>query len=286
MAWSLTEVSKVSNAFANQQGDVVTIKPTVTNDVLVAAVIGVKHPSPFNLQQTGANDVTALSIEVPPPLFVDNKGNTWTSLAYETLVDSEISVLSGYVSKWWQDGFFPSLYLYTCVPTVGTTSINVNTMYPEDFTHGDKVTGATGGYYSGSVPVFDGGVNIVVAHFNKGASVTGIVSGTSGVSVGASGATGYSGYAGSDLTGLTASAGALIVSLGLMKDGNAFGPGLTQIGGTGATGCAELTSDMIVGDCSAYFGMEWATALSGTGNKPNWADPLGYEMAIASVSVI
>jgi len=272
MAWSLTEVSRVSNAFSNQQGDVVDVQATVTNDVLVAAVIGVKHPSPFNLQQSGA---TALVNQVPDPVIKDNKSNVWTKRAYVKLTDEAIALLGGDVSDWGLDGFFPSIYLYTCVPVTGTTTVNVDSMYPEDFVNGDKVSGATGGYYTPAAPVFDGGVNIVVGHFNKGSSVSGTVVGSSGVSV--------ANPAGSNLGGLTgASSGALVVSLGLMKDGNAFGPGLNKVGGTAL---AEMVSDMIVGDCSAYFGLEWGTA-SGTADKPNWSDPLGYEMTSASVSVI
>jgi hypothetical protein len=274
MAWTLTEYGKVRNAFSNQQGDVVTLTPTVTNDALVCAVVGVKHPSPFNLQQDSANPYTALDEQTPDPVITDNKGNTWTRRAYVRLTDVAISSLSGFISKWGMDGFFPSVYLYTCVPTTGTTTVNVNSMYPEDFTHGDKVTGATGGYYSPSEPVFNNGVNVVVGHFNKGAGVTNTVVGSSGVST--------ANPAGSDLGGLTgAGAGALIVSLGLMKDSNAFGPGSNKVGGTALT---EFNSEMVVGDCSAYFALEYGLA-SGSSDKPNWSDPLGYEMTIASVSV-
>src|SRR5208337_1391297 len=164
-------------------------------------------------------------------------------------------------SKWNLDGYYPSIYIgWALNVAAGSTAVKLNSDYS------DGVSGSSGQYLASGKPIFDGGVNFGVFDFSGIATSSASDGGSSSTS------TANPAVGGSFTTGTS---GDLIVSVGLMKSGNAFSVG---------SGFTELARGTAVGSEAHWMVQYQVQAASGAIN-PGFTNPLGYEMLVASVAL-
>jgi hypothetical protein len=212
-------------------------------------------------------------------------GNEWTLVTNLNLADSDYTVGATPPaapgpwpsSKWNLDGYYPSVYIWVCQNAIaGSYKVNLNSMYqngidpPQDLAAGK--------------PIFDGGVNFQVFCFS-GAALSGAVDSSA---IGTSAANPAD--AGSYINTYAAN-GDLLFSVGLQKSGNVFSGG-DVLAGTG-TGSPPYGAPMtvisygkLVGS-EAHYAVEYALTPAGSAGayNPNWINPLGYEMVVASIAI-
>lgn len=197
------------------------------------------------------NGVTTYINYTPPPVLEPT--NPWPS------------------SKWSIDGYYPSLYIWTATAALaGSYNINLNSVYQNGIiAPGDLAAGK---------PIFDGGVNFQVLKLTGAGSPE--VSFTIGTS------TSNPATAGAITT--TAVDGNALISVGLMKNGNAFSAGTQNVTAGAATGTAMsvIASGTLVGS-EAHYLVEYGLTPAGSAGSfnPNFSNPLGYEMIVASISI-
>jgi hypothetical protein len=241
------------------------------------------------IAQTGA--ITISSADNITVSSIGGSVNNWTLVAHINLVDSDYTVaypfsgplangtLSPFVpsnpyqsSKWSIDGYYPSLYVWVATAAnAGTYNINLNSVYqngiiePADLAAGKQI--------------FDGGVNFQVFKFTgAGNPEVSFAIGTSSAAVATPG----------PIT-TTAANGDALISIGLMKNGNVFSAGTQNVGGGVATGAAmtQISTGKLVGS-EAHYMVEYGTTAPGSAGSfnPNFSNPLGYEMVIASIGIL
>jgi hypothetical protein len=137
-------------------------------------------------------------------------------------------------SKWSIDGYYPSIYVYTCAVTkAGSYKVNLNSMYQPG-------VNVPADYAQGGQPIFDGGVNFQVFNF----SGAGVIEPTSGFSISTAETISNPANAPATLT-TSAANGDLLLSVGLIKSGNTFAVGNT--GGTPVSLTLTAVSPLVYG---------------------------------------
>jgi hypothetical protein len=256
------------NIIANAQGDPVVVSPS-SGDALVAVAIGMKQYNPFDLLHgstpafgylQGINDFSVA------PTITDSNGQTWTFASsgngslINADVDPSVPTYSS-ASLWNLDGFYPSVFIaWTLNVAAGSTTVRLNSDYK------DGISGTSGAYLASGKPIFDGGVNFSVFDFSGIATSSAGDGGSSAVST-ANPAVGG--------TFTTGSSGDLIISVGIMKSGNAFSVG---------SGFTELSRGVLVGS-EAHYMIQYQVQTSAGAINPGFVNPLGYEMLVASVAL-
>lgn len=196
-------------------------------------------------------------------------GNVWTAATGNVGLsnnnsDYTVSVgnFTANSSKWSLDGYYPNIRVFYAMNVAGgQQTVNVNTVFED---------GAAPQYVAGR-PIFDGGVDIHVFEFPNTA-LTGAADQSNGQLSSAAVAT--SG------TFTTVGDGDLILSVGLMKSGNAF----STSAAAGTTGTQMIASGKCV-STQAHWGIQAAIQTTHGAITPGFANPLGYEMAVVSLAL-
>jgi hypothetical protein len=205
-------------------------------------------------------------------------GNQWVLATNLNLVDSDYTVATTPPtapnpypsSKWSLDGYYPSVYIWVAQNALaGTYAVNLNSVYQDGIiAPGDLAAGK---------PIFDGGVNFQVFKFS------GIL--TSGASDGA--AIGTSVAAAAAAPAFTTTQGSeLLLSVGLMKSGNAFSLGsVIQAGTPTADVVSRISNGKLVGS-EAHYTIEYAVpAAASATTQLSFSNPLGYEMVVGTIAL-
>ena len=231
-----------------------------------------------------------------PPALATKDGQTWVLAGNLNIADSDYTVVNtpppfpggtggGYnavsqpypSSTWNLDGYYPSVYVWVLSSAVaGTYKVTLNSMYQGG-------TFAPLGLAAGK-PIFDGGVNFQIIRFSGAGAVE---SGSFSI-----GETSFN-PAASPVTQTTSAAnGDALISVGLMKSGNAFAPGTvgTLAGSpptyTGGASMTMISSGKLVGSSAHYIVQYGFTASGSAGTfNPNFLNPLGYKMIVASFGI-
>ncbi len=284
--------SKVSNLWSNQQGDNAYVT-AAAGDTLVAVAIGMKSTDPFDQLASshptldvayfpGLLDFNSIptisdgSVVVSPP----SVGNNWVLSAHYSLADADYTVGSvppagAYpAANWNLDGYFPSIYVWTCVnANSGTYAVNLDSMYDNGVSRPDDLAAGK--------PIFDGGVNFFVSKFTWSTGTTTAVDETTSPPGGNE--SGISSANPAVLNAMTlAGTHDLGVVIGLQKSANGLGLGASA--GLDTPGYQMFASGKLVGS-EAHYLAEWA-AITGSGLwTPQFSNPLGYETLMAAVAL-
>jgi len=271
-----------NNSFA--ANEVVTLTGTaetflngtsVTVVSATGALFTANYPQ-WTVNVTNASDTGSASTE----------GNTWTLITNLNIVDSDYTVTATPPtapnpwpsSAWNLDGYYPSVYVWVAENVrAGTYSVNLNSMYQDGIDPPQDLSSAR--------PIFDGGVNFQVFCF----AGTALHNATEASSIGTS--TSDPATAPATLAA-TATNGDLLLSIGLQKSGNVFSAGTVGEAGVGSppvvgATMTSISNGKLVGSAAHYM-VEYALTAAGvgTGNyDPNFSNPLGYEMIIASIAI-
>ncbi len=295
-------LQNTAESFLNGQTVIVASATAATFETLSNGQIVQKTPAKFTANFTNANYSNADDTGSAAPV-----GNTWVLKANENIIDSDyiasLPTANGSVtpavwngkltytskgayaygsnlttsltasspfqsSKWNIDGYYPSIYIFVAQNVkAGSYKVNLNSMYQP----GDANNLID--WSQGAVPIFDGGVNVQVYSLS-GAMTSGGVS----ASISVTDTTSNPATAPASLT-LSGDGGALI-SVGLMKSGNVFAPGII---GSPAEPMTQIGSGTLVGS-EAHYLTEFAAVPAGTW-APGFSNPLGYSMLVASVAI-
>ncbi len=203
-------------------------------------------------------------------------GNTWTLVANLNLADSDYTGVGS--SKWSLDGYYPSVYIWVAQNVeAGPYNVNLNSCYdngidpPQDLAAGK--------------PIFDGGVNFQVFAL-KGAATSGAVESSS---YGNIGTTTSNPATAPNVLATTAANGDVLITVGLMKSGNVFGVGTVGVSGAGSppvpgAAMTRISNGRLVGS-EAHYAVEYAPVVDLGSFDPNFSNPLGYEMVVASIAI-
>lgn len=195
-------------------------------------------------------------------------GNTWLAAAGKVLLGGSdyTASLGDFTrsSKWSLDGKYPSVYIfYALNVTAGTYTISVNSCYQDGTTRPQDLAAGK--------PIFDGGVDIHVFEFS-GVAAAAATDGSTGQMSAANPAVAPS-YT-------TTTSGDLILTAGLMKSGNAF----STYAPVGTTGTTMLAAGKCV-NSQAHWAVQMQLQTANGAIAPGFTNPLGYEMAVASVAL-
>jgi hypothetical protein len=198
--------------------------------------------------------------------------------AYGSNLATSLTASSPFPSSMWSiDGYYPSMYIWVA-PNVaaGTYKVNLNSM----FQPGINVPADWSG---GSVPIFDGGVNFMVINVSGAAASSPV----DAVSISTTETTSNPATAPAALV-TTAADGDMLLSIGLMKSGNAFAPGTVNVTAGAASGAAmtQIGNGTLVGS-EAHYLVEYALTAAGSAGSfnPNFSNPLGYPVLVGSIAI-
>jgi len=197
-----------------------------------------------------------------------NSGNDWVTVTGKVQngdVDYTPSGVTDFTvsSKWDLNGKYPSVIAYYATNVSGGTyNLNVNSCYQDGTIRpGDLAAGK---------PYFDGGVDIHVLEFS-GLLTSGIGDQSAGAMTASNPAT---------VSYTTAASGDLILTGGLMKNGNAF----STYAPVGTTGTLMLATGKGVSS-QAHWGIQMQLQTANGAITPGFTNPLGYEMAVVSLAL-
>jgi hypothetical protein len=228
------------------------------------------------IAQTGAISIS--TADAITTASIGGSVNNWVLAAHINLVDSDYTVSSTpptapnpYPSSQWNlDGYYPSVYIWVAQnANVGTYAVNLNSVYQNGIIQPlDLAAGK---------PIFDGGVNFQVFKFS------GIL--TSGAADGSS--IGTSTAAAAAAPAFTTTQGSeLLLSVGLMKSGNAFGLGhVIQAAVPTADAVSRISNGKLVGSEAHYIVEYSIPAAASATTQLSFSNPLGYEMVVGTIAL-
>ncbi len=255
----LQSISKVSNLWANAQGDHMYVKPTVT-DHLMTFVIGMRDYNPFANAKTGAGQGTAIADREDDPIASREVDGPMTLRSSTKMVDLDVAD----VATWNLDGFFPSLYLFTRASASGgwtdpaTGDVIVNSSFAG--TNADDWTDR---------PIFNGGLDAITVDYPACtyASSTTQTGATNPVVK----------------TPLSLGLGSLVLVLVVMKSGNAIGD--VTIDKTSDNSHTQTLAVIDSGKCvgtEAHWVLVGGDAAASDCDEIRVANPLGYELSFVA----
>jgi hypothetical protein len=259
-----------------QVGDTVKFAGLTNLSVIngLSLVVASSSTTQFTVPFTHANIGTAADAGTATKT---SGGNDWfsvtPSIGSAILSDSDYTPGSYPPSPWpavnWGlDGNFPSIYIYYALDVVGGSyNVNVSSCYQNGTTRPSQLAAGK--------PIFDGGIDAVVLEFSgilpanaqdgSTAAVTAAINGA-----GASVVPSFT----------TTTAGDMILTVGYMKNGNAF----SQYAPAGTTGTTILTRSSI--PTSQGHGAVQFQLQTGAGAiTPGFLNPLQYEMSIIALAL-
>lgn len=262
MPHTLNGISKISNLFANAQGDAMFVNPTTT-DHLITFIVGMRDLNPFANADSGAGQGTSVADKEADPLVSRESDGAFTQHSALRLVDLDNSD----VATWNLDGYLPSLYFFqrASVSSGATVPVVVASTFL-DALDSDADDWAAGR------PIFDGGIDAITLDFTAAtyASSTGVTGASNPVVTGA----------------LSISSGNLVLVFVVMKSANAIGDVYVEKSSDHTH--QQVLPVLATGKCvgtEAHWVIAGADAAYADTNIVKVKNPLGYELSfIATIS--
>ena len=260
MAITVRQISHNQEAKPNPQGTALAFPAAVANgNTLVTIVVGKQNPNPYPAG-VSTSLAGAMKDNSPAPKVTNGAGVATGWVSQVALKNIDAKVVAGTLftdeSKMDFNGDYPSVYIFTKGAVAAAETIKVNDCYAGPSTPGvQDANGAAG------VPIFVHGHNLI------GLEVAGLSSGlVASSNIGAVTA------ANPALSGAAfGAAGNLAIAVGYQKNGNVFAP---------SSGWTLAYSDKCF-DSQDHFVVAYKI-LTGA-DRGSFANPLGYEMAVASI---
>ena len=274
--------SGVNTFTAGQVIELSGLNEAFLNGLIITAVAGGLTGTTFsaNYPTWASNYYNAAE---PAGALATTGNNVWTLVTNINLANSDYTPVATPPiapnpypsSKWSIDGYYPNIYVWVAdSATGGTYTVNLNSVYqngiipPQDLAAGK--------------PIFNGGVNFQIIRLSGAA---GSPPGVDAVSIGTTSAN--PAFAAPITT--TGANGDALISIGLQKSGNVFSTGtVSDIIGSPASGAAmtQISTGKLVGS-EAHYIVEFGLTAAGSAGvfNPNFANPLGQDMVIATIAI-